>query len=160
MISAQDLIHKRRSALDNYSEDKRRKSQASPPFIRRGKVLLRDLVQVMNGEEKFATKKFGSIDTNIPTSQFNIYKRLVTSKRPVSSCAKSGSFLQTRTIAITSYRSGRNSSLLTKRGESSAVRKIVADPQQHLCKMVGTNDGNGFSGVRASNQTILNGDER
>jgi hypothetical protein len=68
LISAQDLIHKRRSALDNYSEDKRRTSQASPPLIRRGKVLLRDLVQVMNGEETFATKKFGSIDTNIPTS--------------------------------------------------------------------------------------------
>lgn len=73
LISARDLIHKRRSALDNNSEDKRRKSQASPSLVRRGKVLLRDLVQIMNGEETFATKKFGSIDTNIPTSQFNIY---------------------------------------------------------------------------------------
>ena len=93
LMSAQELIHKRRSALDNYSEDKRRKSQASPPLVRRGKVLLRDLVQIMNCEDTRATKKFGSIDTNIPTSQFNAYRRLVTGKRPVSGRAKSGNFL-------------------------------------------------------------------
>ena len=62
--------------------------QATPQLIRRGKVLLKELVQIAsNGKPNFLTKKFGSIDTNIPTHEFDLYKKLVSTKsqRPLTS---------------------------------------------------------------------------
>ena len=87
-VSPKSIPRGRSSAFSKEATYNMRLRQATPQLIRRGKVLLKELVQIAsNGEPNFLTKKFGSIDTNIPTHEFDLYKKLVSTKsqRPLTS---------------------------------------------------------------------------